>query len=272
MIITKLILDFIMSLHAIFKCLYINFLLVLNKLIKKKQCYICGQQFCFFKKYNGGFKRVNSFLLHLNVIGSDLDNFECMYCNSHDRERHLYMFFDKLNLWDKIKNSQILHFAPEKNLQNKILQFSPSKYVKADFAPMSEDIIFVDATNIKFNSYEFDIVIANHILEHIKDHEQALAEIYRVLKVGGMAILQTPYSSILTKNFEDNGIKTGELKTFFYGQEDHVRIFSENELQSCIRKAGFDLKVIKHSAYYGVKEANYYGVNDAESLFLAKKQ
>lgn len=257
--------------NILLKCVYNTLILSLNKLIKKKQCYICGEQFLFFKKYNGGFKNVNSFLLNLRLIGSDLDNFACLYCGSHDRERHLYMFFDKLCFWDKMRNSRILHFAPEENLKNKILQLNPIKYVKADNSPTQKDEVFIDATNITFGANEFDIVIANHILEHIKDYKKAISEIYRVLSVTGVAILQVPYSKILEKNFEDNGLDTSELRNFFYGQEDHVRIFSEKELVSSIQNTGFFLKIIDNDIYFSDDESAYYGVNKCESLWLAVK-
>jgi len=261
-----------MIIKVVFVFLYTRAKLFINKLHKKKQCYVCGEQFWFFNKYNGGVKKVNSFLLHLNMIGSDLNNFECLYCGAHDRERHLYMFFDKLCFWDKMFNSRILHFAPEKNLQHKILQFNPCEYVKADFHPLKKDVLFVDATNITFADEKFDIVIANHVLEHIKNYHKALTEIFRVLKFGGVAILQTPYSSMLKNNFEDTGIDTKEAKIFFYGQQDHVRIFSEIELHSCIKEVGFNLKVIKHSKYYSLVDADYYGVNEAENLLFAIKE
>lgn len=261
-----------MNIKSILRFVYLKCILSLNKSIKNKKCYVCGEKFLFFKKFKGGFQNLNSFLLKLNLIGSDLDNFECMYCGSHDRERHIYMFFDKLNFWEKITNARILHFAPEKNLQTKICDMKPGTYVKADFNPRHNDVLFVDATSICFADNVFDLVIANHILEHILDYEKAISEIFRVLCPGGVAILQTPYTELLVNNFEDAGIDTGELRDFFYGQDDHVRIFSKKKLTDCIKSAGFKFIKFDHKEFFNSNESFYYGVNERESLFMAIKQ
>ena len=74
----------------------------LNKSGNNRECYICNNTFDHFNKWRGGTKAVPLWLRKLEIVGGDFDNFGCPYCNSTDRERHLFMFFDKLNLWDKI--------------------------------------------------------------------------------------------------------------------------------------------------------------------------
>lgn len=244
----------------------------LNRLIKIKQCNVCGESFGMFASYRGGKKGLNQFLLKLEIIGSDLDNFGCFYCGCHDRVRHLFIFFDRLSFWEKFPNSTILHFAPEKHLQEKIEKLNPEKYVKADLFPIGPDFEKIDATEIPYAECSFDLIIANHILEHISEFEKALKEFYRVLKPGGYAILQTPCSAILHQNFEDQGINTEQLRNFFYGQEDHVRVFSYSWLLKSIEKAGFKLNLKRHLEVSTEKEAKFYGVNSKEDLILVSKQ
>ena len=38
----------------------------------------------------------------------------------------------------------------------------------------------------------FDLVLCNHVLEHIEDDQVAIKELARVLRPGGIAILQAP--------------------------------------------------------------------------------
>ena len=182
------------------------------------------------------------------------------------------MYFDKLMLWDKMKNGKILHFAPEKNLMLKIHEQRPHTYIKADLNPTHADIIQIDATKITFPDNTFDCIIANHVLEHIPDYLKALNEFHRTIKPGGFAILQTPYSRLLKKNFEDEGIDSDDLRNFFYGQEDHVRIFGKNHLFKSIESAGFILQIKKHEDYLKEYTASYYGVNSKEVLILAAKE
>ncbi len=244
---------------------------VVNGLGAKRKCYICGKTFNNFTKFRGGSKNKSQFRKRINSVGSDIDNFGCMYCGSHDRERHLFMFFDKLMLWKRMKNGKILHFASEKHLQIKISQQAPSEYVKADLYPKNQDTQRIDATAIPFRNDTFDFLIANHILEHIPDYHKALSEFYRVLKPGGIAILQTPYSRVLKNNFEDEGIDSDELRLFFHGQVNHVRTFGEHQFLSSLEEAGFSLKIRKHEECFDANDAYYYGVPIEEDLIMVKK-
>jgi len=51
--------------------------------------------------------------------------------------------------------------------------------------------LVVDAVTIPFGNDKFDAVIANHMLFHIKNPSQALREIYRILRPGGMIYATT---------------------------------------------------------------------------------
>ena len=181
------------------------------------------------------------------------------------------MFFDRLNIWSRIKGARILHFAPEHHLAIKISEQSPMEYIKADLHPTSADIRKVDATHIPLDDDTFDFLIANHLLEHIPDYRMALSEFFRVLKPGGMAVLQTPFSKILKNNFEDANLATDELRLFFYGQEDHVRVFGGHELFESIEDAGFVLQIEKHDALFNAKMTDRHGVNRKEDFILSLK-
>lgn len=243
----------------------------LNSFGNQKQCYICKKRFHSFTKFNGGYKKLPLWNQKLNIVGSDIDNFGCRYCGSHDRERHLFMFFDKLDMWTKFKNAKVLHFAPEKNLADKIVSLNPEDYVKADLFPANESIVKIDLQDIHFENNFFDIVICNHVLEHVPDYKKALQEIFRVLKPNGIAILQTPYSNVLEDNFEDSGINTDELRSLFYGQKDHLRYFSKKRFLNSLNKVGFKLEIVEHKAYFDEQQAELFGVNSKEELIQVKK-
>jgi hypothetical protein len=115
-----------------------------NGIGRKKQCYICNRTFNHFTKFRGGSKRRSEFLKRLDMVGSDRHNFGCMYCGSHDRERHLFMYFDKLNMWQKMKDAKILYFAPERRLRAKISEQSPLECITADLHPKKENLILVE--------------------------------------------------------------------------------------------------------------------------------
>ncbi len=237
----------------------------------KKQCYICKKRFRYFGKYRKGTKGLNDFVKNLNVVGSDVDNFKCFFCGCHDRTRHLFMYFDKINFWENFKESKTLHIAPEKELIREIRKYNIQEYMLGDLNPYSKELKKIDVTNIPYPNEYFTIVICNHVLEHVVEYQLALKEIYRVLKPKGFAILQTPYSSLLEKNFEDASINTDKLRLFFYAQEDHVRFFSKKHFFNDLINTGFKLNILEHKSLFNPQEASFFGVNEKEDLILVYK-
>jgi len=253
-----------------------RFFKLLNTLGNSKQCYICKKTFFSFNKYRGGSSNVNSYIKNLDIVGSDIDNFGCPFCSSHDRERHLFAYFDKLNLWTK-ENARILHFAPENHIYKKFISCNLLEYIIADLEPELyinrgiKDVKKINLMEIPFADNHFDIVICNHVLEHIPNMQKCLVEIYRILKNGGFAILQTPFSKLLHKHFEDPGITTDEQGNFFYGQEDHVRIVSEKQFLNDLQNVGFKLAIVRHKDVFDNNFAKIYGMNSKEDLIRVVK-
>ena len=54
-----------------------------------------------------------------------------------------------------------------------------------------------DGTRLPYDSNCFDVVLALDVLEHIKDDNEAVSELYRVLKPGGICIVFVPTFQIL---------------------------------------------------------------------------
>lgn len=57
----------------------------------------------------------------------------------------------------------------------------------------------MDIQSMPFAENSFDVVLCNHVLEHVNDDLVALREISRVLKPGGFAILQVPFLRLCLK-------------------------------------------------------------------------
>lgn len=58
----------------------------------------------------------------------------------------------------------------------------------------------MDSTNLDFPDNYFDAIISQDTVEHIHDDDKFISEIYRVLKLGGWAVLFTPHSKIHNDN------------------------------------------------------------------------
>jgi predicted SAM-dependent methyltransferase len=234
-------------------------------------CCYCEKHSPFFIPFNGGASNLPDLMTALQVVGSDVNNFSCPKCNSHDRERHLKLYCNALRFQQHISGARVLHFAPEGYFSKYLQQYNPSLYIKADLFPSAADIQCVDMLNMEFSDHFFDLVVANHVLEHVHDDAKALREIHRVLKPGGLALLQTPFSAMLKHKFEDDGIYTGQARLQAYGQEDHVRLYG-SDIFHHIESFGFKNRVQTHAQLLGQTSPHTYGVNAQEPLFLFERK
>ena len=59
--------------------------------------------------------------------------------------------------------------------------FTKIKYISGDINPLVADRK-IDITDINFEDNFFDVIICNHVLEHIEDDRKAMRELLRVLR------------------------------------------------------------------------------------------
>lgn len=231
-------------------------------------CVACNRHVGGFLPYRGGNASLSNAMRQLQLNGSDLDSFECPRCGANDRLRHLLLYMREMNIFERFGDARVLHFAPERALVSHVRQAGPRRYVCADIAPSHPDIERVDMTDMSFEDASFDVVIANHVLEHVTDLPSALREVARVLSPGGMAILQTPYSRRLTTTFEDAGIASDEARLILYGQEDHVRLFGANIVDEIAKMSGLVAMLRTHEELLPHIDSWKYGVNPHEPFML----
>ena len=230
------------------------------------QCNICGNNVDKFIPYRGGSSTISEFQKKLKIIGSDVDNFSCPHCGCHDRERHLKLYIEQTRILEGKQRIRILHFAPERNILNLLAKFNPEIHILADLYTSDPRFEKINIEAIPYGNASFDLVIANHILEHVDNPDLALSEINRVLKDDGLAILQTPYSQFLENTFEDKAIDDSENRLFFYGQEDHARVFGRDIFQ---KMNNFLVnKSIMHKDLFAKDLTENFGINEQEPFFL----
>lgn len=203
------------------------------------------------------------------IIGGGRRLGGCYQCGSTDRERLIYLYLkEKLDLFAD-KNKRILHIAPEYNLSQKLHEARFQEYICGDlFMEGYSYPSYVKNINILSIPYEdltFDLIICNHVLEHIPDHRSAMKELNRVLKIGGTAILQVPISKNSTTTVEDLSISDPVQRELLFGQFDHVRIYGQ-DYQDILKKTGFKVSRINIS-----KEFTKYGVHLDEDIYCCNK-
>lgn len=164
----------------------------------------------------------SSFLPYLNR-----PNALCPKCGSLERVRLVHYFLEQLQLINT--DTKLLHIAPERCLYDIFSKKLGTNYMPADkfeeVYTYPKGTIEMDITDIKMEDESVDAIICIHVLEHIQDDHKAIAELYRVLKKGGFAILQVPYDKDRTSTYEDPTITSQTDRRKHFGQFDHVRIY-----------------------------------------------
>jgi SAM-dependent methyltransferase len=209
------------------------------------ECNCCGAAYSKFIPDHPSPENANAIISN-EVIAGYGDNILCPACLSTARER---LVIALLQNEFKLTGKKILHFSPEKNIYNFIKQHN--EVITADIEPLfykniDATIKNEDATRLSFANESFDLVIGNHIMEHIPDDKKALAEIYRVLKPGARAILQIPYSTKIPATIEQPAINDPRQQSALFGQKDHVRVYQLQDYVSRLQGCGFTVSVIEY--------------------------
>ncbi|WP_431214680.1 class I SAM-dependent methyltransferase [Puia sp. P3] len=134
---------------------------------------------------------------------------------------------------------------------------------------IDSSVRYADATSLPFPDNSFDVLIANHVLEHIPEDAKAMKEMFRVLRNHGFAILQVPYSETLPTTIEEPFIDDPVRQAALYGQKDHVRIYSKTDYIHRLRQAGFHVDPLSPET---LAPFRIYAIQENESVFLCHKK
>lgn len=130
----------------------------------------------------------------------------------------------------------------------------------------------MDIHHMPFEANRFDVVLCNHVLEHVQDDLQALREIHRVLKSGGRAILQVPFfSPVPDATVEDGSVVDSGAREKLFGQADHVRRYGKDYPQR-IARAGLTVIEETFGKTLSDKEAYRMGISRNEIIYIGRKQ
>jgi SAM-dependent methyltransferase len=234
------------------------------------ECPLCEHSFS--KMLPGGFDL--PVIAEKQIVGGGRRNNDvCPRCQSTDRDRLIFLYLKHESDFFE-KRQFLMHIAPEPALYNVFKKIPGIDYYPAtkyeEGLYYDKNVQKEDLLELQINDDTFDWIICNHVLEHIPDDFRAMSEIFRVLKPGGKALLQVPYSLILEKTFEDPQITEPKEREKFFGQFDHVRIYGKDYPER-LKKVGFDVKVIKQNQEFSGIDLNKFAVNPKEDLFLCTK-
>ncbi len=164
---------------------------------------------------------------------------------------------------------KILHFAPEQAFYKRFKKLKNLDYTTTDLnSPLAD--VKADICNLPFKNETFDVILCNHVLEHIPDDTKAMSEMYRVLKKGGWGIFQIPQDQKRDKTFEDDTITDQKERAKIFGQYDHVRIYGRDYFDK-LRSVGFTVEEVDYTASLPTSDIERYRLAKGEIIPLVRK-
>ncbi len=200
--------------------------------------------------------------------GKQRDNVLSPSTLSLERHRLLWLYL-KNETGFFITPAKMLHFAPEQAFYKRFRKLKYLDYTTTDLnSPLAD--VKADICNLPFEDDQYDVIFCNHVLEHIPDDTTAMREIFRVLKPGGMAILQIPQDLNRDITFEDDSITDPKTRAKIFGQYDHVRVYGKDYFKK-LRSIGFKVDEVDYTQELSKEEVIKYCLAPGEILPVCYK-
>jgi SAM-dependent methyltransferase len=142
----------------------------------------------------------------------------------------------KTDLWDEARNTRILAWASERGARAYGIDVSAPtvRQARAAFAHTALHCAVSDVRDLPFRDGSFDAIYSMGTIEHFDETERAVAEMARVLKPGGTAIIGVPNRhDPFLRPLLAAGLQT--LGLYAYGYE---KSYSRRALRAMLEGAG----------------------------------
>lgn len=220
-----------------------------------RRCPICGSQYRKFMPYGYVTSREDAL---------------CPRCLSLERHRMIWLWITGCTTLLQ-EHPHLLHVAPEVSLMRHFrrLYGASGNYITADLESPLADMHF-DIQHIPLEDSSVDVVICNHLLEHVADDRLALREIHRVLRPGGWGIMLVPEDRSRATTFEDDSITDPKRRTELFGQYDHRRVYGR-DYDKRLEDAGFCVQRHSVAELFSEQERKIYATGNDDLVVVYKE-
>ena len=191
-------------------------------------CPCCGRHLSQFVDFKYKGKRYNKTMYettYCQVI--------CPCCQSLPRQRMVAQYLSEHV--EQVRGVKILIFAPS-NSETIWFRRNNIAYTSADLFEYAD--LRLDIQNMELEDESYDIVLCNHVLEHVLDYDRALKELHRIIRKNGFLQIAVPQREDIMVTPPTLHGEACEENKILYGQEDHLRIFGM-DFESKLRARGF---------------------------------
>jgi len=172
-----------------------------------------------------------------------------------------------LSRYRDLSKSRILDIGSGSGYLGRLMKKKAKRYIGIDFVDERKirdfDFVQADALRIPFKNGSFDIIVCNHVIEHVTGQKRLLEEISRLLKKDGICYmtcpnrlwpmephLKLPFLSYLPKSLADIYVRaTGKGKEYDIYPMTYYR-FSK-KLKKYFNLENHTIEILKNPVYYG---------------------
>jgi predicted SAM-dependent methyltransferase len=198
--------------------------------------------------------------VHLSDHRAVTWNAACPSCDSRSRHRGLALLIPRI-LGDRADLHRTLHFAPEGVLAGILKPLEQLEYQTTDLDDVGCDFPGEDIQSLSFADGQYDLVICNHVLEHVPDDGAAMAELCRILSAHGLAIITVPC----------DWQKAATKPAAHVDPGGHYRHYGRDLLDRLARSFG-SVQVFDMHELDAASNDLRYGIRQGDMVFLCSKQ
>jgi len=169
------------------------------------------------------------------------------------------LFTDQLSLFE---------VSPKYSFSRKFTRLANLSYFGGDLYPRTHTNFRLDLVSTPIRADSFDAVLCIHVLEEIIQDQQAMGEIFRILKPGGWAVVSVP-TRMDQFTYEDPSITSPKERKRAFGEPDHVRIYG-HDLKDRLEASGFRVQV-DLADDVSIETRKKYGLRGDENIFYCFK-
>lgn len=125
------------------------------------------------------------------------------------------------------------------------LDYNPLRVERACKLTGISEVIQGNLLQLPFENGSFDIILCNHVIEHIPEYELALQELARVTKPKGRLILAVPNEGCLLAWLRNHIFQPSIAKN-----TDHVNFFTADTFSNAIFLSGIQLIDLQREGFF----------------------
>lgn len=125
------------------------------------------------------------------------------------------------------------------------LDYNGLRIDRATRIPQVNSVVNASLLAMPFDDQVFDLILCNHVLEHIDYDNLALAELRRLLSFNGLLILGVPNEGCTLAR-----LRNRFLQPTLIGATDHVQFYTARSLVQRMQIAGFDILRVRANGFF----------------------